>query len=114
MNLFQQPSGAITAAGSSAPINVPEPIRRLEFNINITATAGAGALTVIIEALDDEGNWYPIYSPAAFSTVADTSQSIGPGMQTNTVIPDTVRVRWTISGTSVTCSMSLIGQPEAQ
>jgi hypothetical protein len=112
MNLFQQASTVISAAGSSAPINVPASIRRLEFNINATAEAGAGALTVFVEGLDDNGVWYPLYSPTAISTVTDVSQSIGPGLQTNTVIPDTVRVRWTITGTSVTCSMSLTGQPE--
>lgn len=118
MNLFQQPSTGLTIAGSSAPINVPASIRRLEFNINVSALAGTTpAITVFIEGLDNEGVWYPLYSPAAISTVSDTSQSIGPGMQTNTVIPDTVRVRWTIAGSAgqtVTCTMSLIGQPEAQ
>jgi lipid-binding SYLF domain-containing protein len=51
------------------------------------------------------------------STVVDTPQSIGPGMQSNTVIPDTIRVRWVIGGSAgqtVTCTMSLIGQPEGQ
>lgn len=113
MNLFQFPSQAIVAAGTSGPINVPASIRRLEFNINATAEAGAGALTLFIEGLDNEGQWYPLYTPTAISTVTDVSQSIGPGMQTDTVIPDTIRVRWTITGTSVTCSMSLTGQPES-
>lgn len=111
-SLFVQQSTTIVAAGTSGPIAVPQSIRRLMFNINVTATAGAGALTVVIEALDATGTWYPIYSPTAFSTVADTSQAIGPGMPTNTVVTDTIRVRWTITGTSVTCTMSLIGQPE--
>lgn len=117
MNLFQQPSTGLTAAGSSAPINVPASVRRLEFNINITALAGTTpSITVFIEGLDNEGVWYPLYAPTAISTVSDTSQSIGPGMQSNTVIPDTIRVRWTIGGSAgqtVTCTMSLTGEAES-
>lgn len=117
MNLFQQASTGLTVAGSSAPISVPASVRRLEFNINVSALAGTTpSITVFVEGQDENGVWYPLYNPSAISTVSDTSQSIGPGMQTNTVIPDTIRVRWTIAGSAgqtVTCSMSLIGQAEA-
>lgn len=118
MNLFQQPSTGLTASGSSAPIAVPATIRRLEFNLNISALAGTSpTITIFVEGLDNEGVWYPLYAPTVINTAVDTSQSIGPGMQTNTVIPDTVRVRWVIGGSAgqtVTCTMSLIGQPESQ
>lgn len=118
MDLFKQPSTGLTVAGASAPINVPASIRRLEFNLNITALAGTTpTITIFVEGMDNEGAWYSLYAPSAISTTGDTSQSIGPGMQSNTVIPDTVRVRWLIGGSAgqtVTCTMSLIGQPEAQ
>ena|SRR5258708_38680775 len=118
MNLFQQASTGLTIAGTSGPINVPASIRRLEFNLNITALAGTSpTITVFVEGQDNEGAWYSLYAPSVISSVSDTAQSIGPGMQTDTVIPDTIRVRWTIGGSAgqtVTCTMSLIGQPEAQ
>ncbi len=118
MNLFQQASTGLTANGSSAPINVPASIRRLEFDLNISALAGTSpTITIFVEGLDDEGVWYSLYAPTVISTVVDTPQSIGPGMQSNTVIPDTIRVRWVIGGSAgqtVTCTMSLIGQPEGQ
>jgi hypothetical protein len=118
MDLFKQPSTGLTASGASAPINVPASIRRLEFDLNISALAGTSpTITIFVEGLDNEGVWYSLYAPTVISTVVDTPQSIGPGMQTNTVIPDTIRVRWVIGGSAgqtVTCTMSLIGQPEAQ
>jgi hypothetical protein len=118
MNLFQQASTGLTAAGASQPISVPASIRRLEFNLNISALAGTSpTITVFVEGQDNEGVWYSLYAPTVISTVVDTPQSIGPGMQTDTVIPDTVRVRWVIGGSAgqaVTCTMSLVGQPEGQ
>lgn len=118
MNLFQQASAGLTASGSSAPISVPAVIRRLEFSLNVTALAGTSpTITIFVEGLDNEGQWYSLYAPTVISTVVETAQSIGPGLQTNTVIPDTIRVRWVIGGSAgqtVTCTMSLIGQPESQ
>jgi hypothetical protein len=118
MNLFQQPSTPLIAGGTSGPIAVPASVRRLEFNINVTALSGTTpSITVFVEGQDDNGVWYALYAPSAISTVSDTAQSIGPGMQTNTVIPETVRVRWTIGGSAVptvTCTISLVGQAEAQ
>lgn len=118
MNLFQQASTGLTAAGSSGPLSVPASVRRLEYNLNISALAGTSpTITVFVEGMDNEGQWYSLYAPTVISTVSDTAQSIGPGMQTNTVIPDTVRVRWVIGGSAgqtVTCTQSLIGQAEAQ
>lgn len=117
MILFVQPSTGLTANGGSAPIQVPASVRRLEFNLNITALAGtAPTIQPIVEGQDEAGAWYPLYAPAALNATGDTSQSIGPGMQTNTVIPDTIRVRWVIGGSAgqtVTCTMSLIGQAES-
>lgn len=117
MILFDQASTALTANGQSAPINVPASVRRLEFNINITALSGTSpTITIIIEGQDENNVWYPLYSSAALAATGDTPQSIGPGMQTNTIITDTIRVRWVIGGSltpTVTCSMSLIGQSES-
>src|SRR5258708_8421882 len=118
MDLFKQASTGLTVAGTWGPINVPASIRRLEFNLNITALAGTTpTITVFVEGQDNEGAWFPLYAPSVISAIGDTAQSIGPGLQSNTVIPDTVRVRWLIGGSAgqtVTCTMSLTGQPEAQ
>lgn len=114
MNLFQQPSTGLTVAGSSGPISVPQAVDHLEFNINVSALAGTTpSITIIIQGKDADGVWYNLYAPTAISTVSDTSQSIGPGMQTSTVIPDTIQILWTIAGSAgqtVTCSMSLVGE----
>ncbi len=107
--LFVQQSETVTASGNSPALEVG-PLTTLACDINCTAVAGAGTVTFFVERQGADGNWYPIWSPAAISGAGVTSTSIGPGCATAAVLTGTLRCRWTIGGTSVTYSVSIVAR----
>lgn len=115
MNLVQLASAALTANGQTPPINVPSSIKRGELNVNVTALSGTTpTLDIYVEGLDDNRVWFLIYHPTQITTVSDVSEGLGDGMQTAVSLPDVIRVRWVLGGTtpSFTASISLTGQSE--
>ena len=107
--LFVQQSVAITASGTSGPLEMG-PLTTLAADVDCTAVAGGGTATVFIEREGADGIWYPIWSPTAISGAGITSTSIGPGCATAAVLTSTIRFRWVISGTSVTYSVSIVAR----
>jgi hypothetical protein len=115
MNLVQLASAALTVSGQTPPINVPSSIKRTELNVNVTAVSGTTpTLDVFYEGLDDNGVWFTLYHGAQITAVGDAAQGVGDGMQTPVMIPDVIRVRWVVGGTtpSFTASISVTGQSE--
>lgn len=115
-NLIVLASATQTVSGGAAPVNVPEALKRLEVDINVTAASGTTpTLDVFVEGLDANGVWFTLWHPTQITGAIATAQSIGPGGQTPLLVPDTIRVRWVIGGTtpSFTFSISVIGQGES-
>jgi hypothetical protein len=111
------PSTAYTASGGGTSISlgpVPRAIQALAVDVNVTAASGTSpSLTLILERLAADGNWYEIWSPTAITAAGAASTSIGPGCATAQVYTQTIRLRWLISGTSpsFTFSASIVGWP---
>lgn len=116
MNLFVQPPTALTASGTSGPINVPQSIKSLLVDVNVTAVAGTTpTLDVYIEGQDENNVWFVLWHPTQITAVTNPplDQAMGPGLQQAIVVPDTIRVRWVVGGTagpSFTTSISVIGE----
>ena len=108
---------AYTASGSSGSISlgpVPRAIQALAVDVNVSAASGTSpSLTLILERLAADGNWYQIWSPTAITAAGTASTSVGPGCATAQVFTQTIRLRWVISGTSpsFTFSASIVGWP---
>lgn len=85
-----------------------------EVDIDVTAVSGTTpSMTVIVERQELDGNYYPIYTSSAITATGLTTTSIGPGLTTNAELSGTFRVRWTITGTtpSFTLSINVMGGP---
>lgn len=111
--LYEQPSTAVTASGSSGPLAVGV-LTQLAVDVDVTALSGTSpTLTIFVERQGADGNWYPIYSPSAINATGLTSTSIGPGLTTPALVTSTVRFRWVIGGSAtptVTFSVSVIAR----
>ncbi len=95
-HLTIQPSGAETASGNSASVEVGE-YKEALVTLNVTAASGTSpSLTVLLQASDDEGTtWYNLPNASFTAATAVTSQAI----QINT-FGDYIRASYAITGTS--------------
>jgi hypothetical protein len=103
-----QSVGARTTGGQSAAYNSGS-YREATFFLNVSAASGTGPqLNVFIDASDDGGTtWYQLCQLGPANISAAQSSPI-PGTYTaplgkgsaNGLVPEFVRVRWTISGTT--------------
>lgn len=105
-------STAYTASGNSGPLQTG-PLYTLAVDVNVTATSGTSpTLTLFLDRLGADGNWYPIWSPTAVTAAGVVSTSVGPGCATAEVPTNNIRLRWVLGGTSpsFTFSASIIGR----
>ena len=109
--LLNQASAAQTASGMSATLAVGN-YRELLVAVNVSAVAGTTpTLTLALDSLGADGVWYTLWTSASITAVGQTIASLGVGAATNTAFGTSVRLRWTIGGTtpSFTFSASITG-----
>lgn len=92
--------------------------RRIAVDINVTAVSGTSpTIQFFIDRKDALGNYYQIWaSSSGINTTQAISRTIGAYAETAQAIGSTVRLRWTIGGTtpSFTFSASIIGIIDVQ
>ena len=101
----------LTASGVSAPIAINS-VEYLAVDVSVTAVSGTTpSMLLYIERQGADGNWYPIWTSSAITAVGLTSTSIGSGMTIPAALGSTIRLRWAITGTtpSFTLTASLVG-----
>lgn len=127
--VFCLPAGTqLTASGDSTQLLGLDPVTQatyqagipvgahdelaLDFNITNITGSGTPTLTLFLERLGADGVWYPIYTSSAITAQGKVSTSLGYGQAAQGSFGLTVRVRWTISGTTpvFTLSASIIGK----
>lgn len=111
--VYARASSAATVSSNSGALAVglySEPL------ILANVSALTGTTPTIQFALDvlgaNDGVWYQVWQGAAVNAVGTVSTTIGTGAATNTAFGNTVRLRWTITGTtpSVTFSANVFGK----
>jgi hypothetical protein len=119
-SLYSQRATAITTPGVT-PNFATNAITTVALDVTVTAVSGSGAITFFFERLGYDEAWYPCYeSAAALSAPGTSSVFLGPGCAqssgtgippgSNAVFTAQARLRWTLTGTSVTCSISIEGR----
>lgn len=101
-----------TSATGSGALSVGQ-YRELAYDATISAVSGTTpSLTLILERQGADGNWYQVFASSAITAAGVVSASLGAGLSTAVAFGQTVRVRWTITGTtpSFTVTHSLIGK----
>jgi hypothetical protein len=86
-----------------------------ELAVDVSITAVSGTTPSATFSVDRQGAdllWYTVYTSAAQTVAGTLSTSVGVGAVTNTAFGDTVRLRWTITGTtpSFTFTASIKGK----
>lgn len=98
--LYNPASQAYTTNGNSADLTCDQ-YDQLAFDFNVTAVTGTTpSMLVFIDRKGADGAYYPIYTSAAVTATGVTSVSIGPGLPNNAAIGNTIRMRWTLTGTT--------------
>jgi hypothetical protein len=90
------PSAAKTATFSTADIQTD--LNSLLLLVNVTAISGTPSMTITLEAKDEDGAYFALYTSAAISTVSKLAASIGAALLTNTLLSSVFRLTFTISG----------------
>lgn len=104
--VLNQASAAQTASGNSADLAVG-PFTELAIDANITAVSGTSpTLQLFIDRKGADGIYYQIWNSASVNAVTTVSDSIGPGLNKNQSIGSTIRLRWSIGGTSPSFTFS--------
>ena len=110
--VLTQASAVQTTNGVSANLPVAG-YRELLVEANVTAVAGTTpTLTFALDSLGADGVWYTLWTSAAVTAMGQTVTHLGVGAATNVAFGATVRLRWTMGGTtpSFTFSVSIIGK----
>jgi hypothetical protein len=110
--VLNQASAALTASGNSADL-VVGPYTQISVDVNITVITGTTPTLVLsVERKGVDGIYYPLWLSSSVTTVSMVSTSIGSGCVIAQSLGTTIRLRWVITGTtpSFTLSASLIGK----
>jgi hypothetical protein len=74
---------------------------------NITVVSGTSPVIVFyIDVQGPDANWYPVYNSAQITATGQLIATVGVGAANNTSFGGTVRLRWTITGTSTSFTFS--------
>ncbi len=109
--VLNQASATQTTSGMSGTLAVGA-YRELLVAVNVSAVAGTTpTLTLAVDSLGADGVWYTLWTSAAMTAVGQTIASLGVEAATNMAFGTSVRLRWTIGGTtpSFTFSASITG-----
>lgn len=115
--VLNQASAAHTSSSDFGDLTVSTS-RRIAVDINITAVSGSSpVIQFFIDRKDALGNYYTIWSSASgINSAQAVSRTIGAFAETAQALGSTVRLRWTIGGStpSFTFSASIIGIIDVQ
>lgn len=106
-------SAARTTSGNSGDLAVGM-YTELAIDANLSAVSGTSpTIQFFVDRKGADGSYYPIWQQSSASTaIGQVSTSIGAGCSSNQAFGSTIRLRWTIGGTSPswTFSYSIIGK----
>ena len=114
--ILNKASAAHTSSGDFGDLAVST-CRRIAVDINITAVSGTSpTIQFFIDRKDANGFYYNIWSSNTVSASTPISTTIGAFAAINQALGSTVKLRWTITGTSpnFTFSASVIGIIDVQ
>jgi len=107
------PSSARNVSGNSGTIDATR-WQAICLFLDITAVSGTTpTLDVALEGLDPQSNsWFTLYAFPQKTAVGKDNRSIGIGFETGKILPPSIRVAWTIGGTtpSFTFSVGMIAE----
>ncbi len=112
-NLIIGEPQTVTASGQLPAVLVPLAVSTAAVDVNVTAASGTSpTLAFFLERQGADGVWYPVWSPAAVTAPGQLSTSVGPGCATAEVLTGSIRLRWTVGGTtpSFTFSASVVAR----
>jgi len=115
-NVLNGTSAAHTTSSNFGDLDVGK-CRRIAVDINITAVSGTSpTIQFFVERKDVNGIYYQLWSSNAVSAANPISTTIGAFATINQALGATVRLRWTITGTSpsFTFSASITGILDVQ
>lgn len=98
----------VAATGDTGVIDVVK-AELVGVDINITAISG-GSVIFTYERQGADGIWYPLWTSSAISATGKQSATIGAGCAINQTVGVAGRVRWTVSGATLTFTVNVISQ----
>lgn len=115
--VLNQASAAQTTSADFGDLDVSK-CRRITVDINITAVSGSSpVIQFFIDRKGVDGNYYNIWSSSSgINSTGVVSRTIGAFAETEQALGSTVKLRWTIGGStpSFTFSASIIGILDVQ
>jgi len=111
-NVYARASAAATTNGNSGDLPV-DSFSELALDINISAVSGTTpTIQFFVDRKGNDGIYYVIYTGSSINSTQSITTSFGAGMTQSVSFGTTVRLRWTIGGTtpSFTFSASIIGK----
>jgi hypothetical protein len=109
-------SAAHTVSGDAGDLDVSK-YRRIAVDINITAVSGTSpTIQFFVDRKDANGIYYNLWTDSSVNATGQRSVTIGPFATITQSLGSTVKLRWTIAGTSpsFTFSASVIGSFDVQ
>jgi hypothetical protein len=104
--VLNQASAVQSANGNTVSLSVGQD-HTLFIGINLTALGGTSPTAqFFVDTLGADGVWYQIWASATMSGAGQVTTSIGPGLATTADFGDTIRLRWSLGGTSPTATFS--------
>jgi hypothetical protein len=110
------PSGAVTASGDVGDLDVSK-CAQIAVDINISAISGTTpTIQFFVDRKDANGLYFNLWQSNVVSATGQASASIGPFMTMAQSLGSTVKLRYTITGTtpSATFSVSVLGRLTVQ
>jgi hypothetical protein len=110
--VLNQASAAVIVSGNSADLAVG-PYTEVAVDINITAVSGTTpTLQVFVDRKGIDGVYYPLWQSNSVTAIGQVSTAIGSGCTVAQSLGTVVRLRWVLTGTSpsFTLSASILGK----
>jgi hypothetical protein len=114
--VLNQANAAHTTSSDFGDLDVSK-CRRIAVDINITAVSGTSpTIQFFVDRKDVNGIYYQLWSSSVVSAASPISTTIGAFATINQALGATVRLRWTITGTTpnFTFSASITGTLDVQ
>jgi len=108
--IFRQPSTAKTATFSTP--DIPLDYDTLSLLVNVTAVSGGTpSMVITVEGKDEDGVYVTLATLPAITAANKVAASFGPDTANNAALPATLRITFTITGStpSFTFTVSAYG-----
>ena len=102
-NVYSESASLRSTGTTTVSFDLPPGATLALVGINVTATAGAGSLTVSYQQQDANGEWQTLASGSAISTVTTGNFSVGATQP----LAAAARLSLAVTGTSVTFQASV-------